>query len=88
MSRPARGNGNCTRPARGNGGRHVRRGQRRPGRRKRILAWAAGITISVLLLAAVGGYLVYYHLDSNIHQVDISGTLGLQPGSRASSSTT
>jgi LCP family protein required for cell wall assembly len=34
---------------------------------------------SVVLIAAVGGYLVYRHLDSNLHQVDISHILEHQP---------
>ncbi len=43
------------------------------------MAWTGGITASLLLFAAVGSYLVYQHLNSNIHQVDISGMLGHQP---------
>jgi LCP family protein required for cell wall assembly len=33
----------------------------------------------VVLIAAVGGYLVYRHLNSNLHQVDISHILKHQP---------
>ena len=33
----------------------------------------------MVLLATVGGYLVYQHLNGNIHQVDITRMLGRQP---------
>jgi len=60
------------------GARRARR-LRRPGRWKRVLAWTASIMASVVLLAAVGGYLVYQHLNSNIKQVNISHVLRHQP---------
>src|SRR6516225_699843 len=47
--------------------------------RKKILAWVAGSLAVVLLLAATGGYLVYRHLNANLHQVNVSGLLGSQP---------
>src|SRR5262249_17714274 len=48
-------------------------------RRKKILAWVAGSLAAILLLAAIGGYLVYRHLNANLHQVNISGMLGSRP---------
>src|ERR1019366_10372833 len=51
----------------------------RPGRRKRILAWTAGVVASIVLVAALGGYLAYRHLNGNLHQVDISHILKHQP---------
>ena len=48
-------------------------------RRKKILAWVAGSLAVVLLLVATGGYLVYRHLNANLHQVNVSGLLGSQP---------
>ena len=48
-------------------------------RRKKILAWVAGSLAVVLLLAATGGYLVYRHLNANLHQVNVSGLLGSRP---------
>src|SRR5262249_56925823 len=48
-------------------------------RRKKILAWVAGSVAVVLLLAATGGYLIYRHLDGNLHQVNVSGLLGSRP---------
>jgi LCP family protein required for cell wall assembly len=61
--------------------RHARRDRRRrrPGRRKRILAWTAGVVASIVLVAALGGYLAYRHLNGNLHQVDISHILKHQP---------
>jgi LCP family protein required for cell wall assembly len=53
-----------------------------PGRwggRKKILAWTGGIVAAVVLIAVLGVYLVYQHLNANLHQVDISGVLGSQP---------
>jgi LCP family protein required for cell wall assembly len=49
------------------------------GRRKKILAWVAGSLAVVLLLAATGAYLVYRHLNANLHQVNVSGLLGSRP---------
>ena len=48
-------------------------------RRKKILAWTAGSLAVVLLLAAAGAYLVYRHLNANLHQVNVSGLLGTRP---------
>ena len=48
-------------------------------RRKKILAWVAGSLAVVLLLAATGAYLVYRHLNANLHQVNVSGLLGRRP---------
>jgi len=48
-------------------------------RRKKILTWAAGSLAVVLLLAATGAYLVYRHLNGNLHQVNVSGLLGSRP---------
>ena len=48
-------------------------------RRKKILAWVAGSLAVVLLLAATGAYLVYRHLNANLHQVNVSGLLGSRP---------
>ena len=54
---------------------------KRPGwsRRKKIFTWAAGVLAVVLVVAVTGGYLVYRHLNANLHQVDVSGLLGRQP---------
>src|SRR5215469_13300567 len=53
----------------------------RPGwsRRKKILAWVAGGLAVVLVVVVTGGYLVYRHLNANLHQVDVSGLLGSRP---------
>jgi LCP family protein required for cell wall assembly len=48
-------------------------------RRKKILAWVAGSLAVVLLLAVTGAYLVYRHLNANLHQVNVSGLLGSRP---------
>src|SRR6266704_6356711 len=48
-------------------------------RRKKILTWVAGSLAVILLLAATGAYLVYRHLDANLHQVNVSGLLGSRP---------
>src|SRR6516165_2265021 len=48
-------------------------------RRNKILAWAAGSLAVVLLLAATGAYLIYRHLNANLHQVNVSGLLGSRP---------
>jgi LCP family protein required for cell wall assembly len=52
---------------------------RHHGRRKKILAWAGGILAGIVLLAGVGTFLVYRHLNANLHQIDVSGELGSQP---------
>jgi len=48
-------------------------------RRKKILAWVAGSLAAIVLLAAIGSYLVYRHLNANLHQVNVSGMLGSRP---------
>ena len=48
-------------------------------RRKKILAWVAGSLAVILLLAVTGAYLVYRHLNANLHQVNVSGLLGSRP---------
>jgi LCP family protein required for cell wall assembly len=50
-----------------------------PGRRKKILAWTAGTVAALLVIAVLGVYFVYRHLNANLHQVDISGVVGSQP---------
>src|SRR5499427_9583739 len=52
---------------------------RHPGRRRKILAWTAGTVAALLVIAVLGVYFVYRHLNANLHQVDISGVLGSQP---------
>jgi LCP family protein required for cell wall assembly len=51
----------------------------RHSRKKKILAWAGGGLAVIVLLAAGGAYAVYRHLNGNLHQVDVSGDLGVQP---------
>ena len=53
--------------------------RKHPGRGKKILAWAAGTVTVLLVIAVLGVYFVYRHLNANLHQVDISGVLGSQP---------
>ncbi len=48
-------------------------------RRRKILIWTAGVTAGVVAIAAVGVFLLYRHLNSNIQQRDVSGLLGSQP---------
>lgn len=48
-------------------------------RRKKILAWVAASLAVVLLLGATGAYLIYRHLNGNLHQVDVSHMLGNRP---------
>src|ERR1700733_9961669 len=52
---------------------------RRRSRRARIAAWAAIVLSSVLVIAAIGVYAAYRHLNGNIRQVNISGLVGRQP---------
>jgi LCP family protein required for cell wall assembly len=58
-----------------------RGGPRHPplSRRRKILAWTGGILSVIVVVAVLGAYFVYRHLDANLHQVDISGVLGSQP---------
>jgi LCP family protein required for cell wall assembly len=57
----------------------------RPGRRPRhstaarIVAWTSVILTGALVVAAIGVYAGYRHLNGNIHQVNISGLVGAQP---------
>jgi LCP family protein required for cell wall assembly len=53
--------------------------RRRGARVRKIVVWTAGIMAGVLAIAAVGAYLLWRHLNGNIHQSDISGLLGSQP---------
>jgi LCP family protein required for cell wall assembly len=48
-------------------------------RKKKILAWTGGVVAGVVLISAVGAYAVYRHLNGNLHQIDVSGDLGVQP---------
>jgi LCP family protein required for cell wall assembly len=48
-------------------------------RQRKIFTWVAGSLAVVLLLAATGTYLVYRHLNANLHQVNVSGLLGSRP---------
>jgi len=52
-----------------------------PGRsrKKKIFAWIAGSLAVVLVVAATGAYLIYRHLNANLHQVNVSGILGSRP---------
>jgi len=51
----------------------------RHSRKARIAAWAAVILASVLVIAAIGVYAAYRHLNGNIRQVNISGLVGRRP---------
>jgi LCP family protein required for cell wall assembly len=48
-------------------------------RRKKIVVWVAGSLAVLMLAAAASGYLVYRHLNANLHQVNVSGLLGSRP---------
>jgi LCP family protein required for cell wall assembly len=48
-------------------------------RRRKIIGWTAGVMTVVLVIAVIGGYAVWRHLNGNIQQRDISGLLGSQP---------
>jgi LCP family protein required for cell wall assembly len=52
---------------------------RRWSRKKKILVWASGALAVIVLAAATGAYVIYRHLNGNLHQVDVSGDLGAQP---------
>jgi hypothetical protein len=55
-------------------------GGKKPGsRRRKILAWTAATLAVIVVIGVLGAYLVYRHLNANLHQVDISGVLGSQP---------
>jgi LCP family protein required for cell wall assembly len=51
----------------------------RRNRKKKILAWTGGVVAGIVLIAAGGAYAVYRHLNGNLHQIDVSGDLGVQP---------
>jgi LCP family protein required for cell wall assembly len=51
----------------------------RRSRRARIAAWASVVLTSALVIAAIGAYAAYRHLNGNIHQVNISRLVGRQP---------
>ena len=48
-------------------------------RGKKILAWTGGVMAVIVVVAVLGTYFVYRHLNANLHQVDISSDLGSQP---------
>jgi LCP family protein required for cell wall assembly len=48
-------------------------------RRRKIFAWVAGALAVLLVVVVTGAYLVYRHLNGNLHQVNVSGLLGHQP---------
>src|SRR5215472_1752686 len=48
-------------------------------RRRKIFAWIAGALAVLLVVVVTGAYLVYRHLNGNLHQVNVSGLLGRQP---------
>ncbi|MGE5134583.1 MAG: LCP family protein [Gemmatimonadota bacterium] len=52
---------------------------RAPRSRRKILAWVSGITAGVLVIALAGGYVIWRHFNSNLHQVNITGDIGNQP---------
>ncbi|HEV8275823.1 MAG TPA: LCP family protein [Streptosporangiaceae bacterium] len=54
-------------------------GKKPGGRRRKILAWTAATLAVIVVVGVLGAYLVYRHLNGNLHQVDISGVLGSQP---------
>lgn len=51
----------------------------RHGRKARIAAWAAVILTGALVIATIGAYAAYRHLNGNIRQVNISGLVGKPP---------
>ena len=51
----------------------------RHGRKARIAAWAAAILTGALVIATIGAYAAYRHLNGNIRQVNISGLVGKPP---------
>ena len=55
------------------------RPRRRRSRKAKIAAWIAGILTGVLVIAAIGAYVAYRHLNGNIRQLNISGLVGPQP---------
>ena len=54
-------------------------------RRRRLLLGLAWVTGGLVLLAAVGGGLLYWKLNRNLRTVDISGALGSDRPSASSS---
>src|ERR1035437_5078466 len=62
----------------------MRRGQPppAPSRHSRIAmvaAWTAAVLTGALVIATIGVYAAYRHLNGNIHQVNINGLVGRQP---------
>ncbi len=53
--------------------------RRRHSRKAKIAAWTAGILTGVVVVAAIGVYTAYRHLNGNIRQLNISGLVGPQP---------
>ncbi len=53
--------------------------RRRRSRKATIAAWAACILTGALVIAVIGVYAGYRHLNGNIHQLNISGLVGPQP---------
>jgi LCP family protein required for cell wall assembly len=52
---------------------------RRHSRKARVAAWASIALTSVLVIAVIGTYAAYRHLNGNIRQVSIGGLVGRQP---------
>jgi LCP family protein required for cell wall assembly len=77
-SRTGTGPGTGNRAGRAARGAGARRAHRR-SRKATIAAWAAAVLTSVLVVAAIGAYAAYRHLNGNIRQVNISGMVGRQP---------
>ncbi len=48
-------------------------------RRRKIIGWTAGVMAAAGVIAVIGGYAAWRHLNGNIQQRDISGLLGSQP---------
>ncbi|MGW6457072.1 LCP family glycopolymer transferase [Streptomyces sp. NPDC055078] len=42
-------------------------------RKKKALMWTGGVVSFLVVAGAVGGYLVYQHLDSNLNTIDVAG---------------
>jgi LCP family protein required for cell wall assembly len=48
-------------------------------RGKKALAWTGAVMAVIVVVAVLGTYFVYRHLNANLRQVDISSELGSQP---------
>jgi LCP family protein required for cell wall assembly len=65
----------------GGGGPATPSGPKGPGnRRKKILAWVAGITAAVVLVGSVTSWAFLHHLLNNITRIDVFGGLDDRPG--------